>query len=576
MRAMRVILAASLLAAFLGCLSVADTIVKLDYPNPGEVQVAGFELFRDGQVVVNAVGFMPRHMDDYGIYSWIIDADSRQPVWEMEDAEGESYDGKRHLREVSEELKLPRGKYEVYLYAVHEGYVESVDGDFFTLFGIGFSGRDYRNFEKALDACFVSVAADQSDKADFGTYKVADEARDALLKFTGLGDSEYIEKGFALDKPLKLRIYSVFEFPRGRDFPVDYGWIMNADTRERVWEISEDNSDWAGGGKKNCLVDEVISLDKGKYLLYFVTDDSHSFEQFNANPPWDPTSWGITIFGAGGADASAFSSFDPPERKDALLSMTKVRNDRYLEQPFRLEKEANLQIQAIGEYSDGDDEFVDGAWIHRADSRKNVWEMTWDNTQHAGGAEKNRMFDGTVTLPKGDYVACYASDGSHAYRHWNSAPPFNPNAWGLTVYPGKGCQPGDFKEISSSETASSKDILVSITRIRDNDERHATFKLERPARVHVYAVGEGSRREMYDYGWIVDEASGRSVWEMTWRNTDHAGGATKNRVYDDEIELDAGEYEVWYTTDGSHSYRDWNDTRPRDPDSWGITVSLVE
>ena len=101
MQAIRVILAASVLVAFVGGLCVADTIVKLDYPNPGEVQVAGFELLHDGRVQVDAVGFMPRHMDEYGIYAWIIDADSREPVWDMEDSDDERYDGKRYLREVS-------------------------------------------------------------------------------------------------------------------------------------------------------------------------------------------------------------------------------------------------------------------------------------------------------------------------------------------------------------------------------------------------------------------------------------------------------------------------------------------
>lgn len=31
-------------------------------------------------------------------------------------------------------------------------------------------------------------------------------------------------------------------------------------------------------------------------------------------------------------------------------------------------------------------------------------------------------------------------------------------------------------------------------------------------------------------------------------------------------------YRVFYETDGSHSYRDWNSTPPRDPERYGITL----
>jgi len=66
------------------------------------------------------------------------------------------------------------------------------------------------------------------------------------------------------------------------------------------------------------------------------------------------------------------------------------------------------------------------------------------------------------------------------------------------------------------------------------------------------------------------------VWEMTMRNTHHAGGARKNRVFDGEVKLDTGRYVVHYQTDGSHAYGDWNDRRPPDPHGWGITVTMAK
>ena len=81
---------------------------------------------------------------------------------------------------------------------------------------------------------------------------------------------------------------------------------------------------------------------------------------------------------------------------------------------------------------------------------------------------------------------------------------------------------------------------------------------------------------MYDYGWIENAKTGRTVWEMTFRRTDHAGGGDKNRKFDDIIDLDAGTYEVFYESDGSHSFGDWNTTPPRKPRNWGITITLAD
>ncbi|MCH7619784.1 MAG: hypothetical protein IH880_08470 [Candidatus Marinimicrobia bacterium] len=81
---------------------------------------------------------------------------------------------------------------------------------------------------------------------------------------------------------------------------------------------------------------------------------------------------------------------------------------------------------------------------------------------------------------------------------------------------------------------------------------------------------------MHDFGWIENVRSGRTVWEMTYRMTDHAGGAKKNRMFDGTIVLEPGEYVARYETDDSHSFNDWNASRPYDPFNWGITVRIAE
>ena len=59
---------------------------------------------------------------------------------------------------------------------------------------------------------------------------------------------------------------------------------------------------------------------------------------------------------------------------------------------------------------------------------------------------------------------------------------------------------------------------------------------------------------------------------MTYRETEHAGGARKNRLFDRAIRLQAGQYTLVYQSDDSHSFGDWNSEAPDDPFYYGVTV----
>ena len=76
----------------------------------------------------------------------------------------------------------------------------------------------------------------------------------------------------------------------------DYGWIKNRDSDEIVWKMTYDQTRWAGGAKKNRKVNKTLKLPAGRYVVVFVTDDSHSYNEWNSRPPDDPINYGITIF----------------------------------------------------------------------------------------------------------------------------------------------------------------------------------------------------------------------------------------------------------------------------------------
>ncbi|HMD13884.1 MAG TPA: hypothetical protein VKI62_04615, partial [Bacteroidota bacterium] len=108
------------------------------------------------------------------------------------------------------------------------------------------------------------------------------------------GNNANSTKPFSLNKPEHIRIYAIGEGQNKTMY--DYGWIEDANTGTVVWEMTYSMTFHAGGGRKNRMVNTTIVLDKGNYVLHFVSDDSHSYGNWNTDPPDDPTMWGITLF----------------------------------------------------------------------------------------------------------------------------------------------------------------------------------------------------------------------------------------------------------------------------------------
>jgi hypothetical protein len=197
--------------------------------------------------------------------------------------------------------------------------------------------------------------------------------------------------------------------------------------------MEADESYGAGGASKNRMVDKVLHLPKGDYIAYYQTDGSHSYDDWNADPPFDPEHWGLTITGAGNDfDPSVVSPFNEESERGVIAQLVRVRDDEHLHKRFSISSRANVRVYAIGE-SDGD-EMADYGWIENAETGERVWEMEYDHTSWAGGARKNRVFDKTITLDKGDYELHYRTDGSHAFNDWNDDPPDDRTHWGISVY----------------------------------------------------------------------------------------------------------------------------------------------
>jgi hypothetical protein len=555
-----------------------DTLAQIERIDVGEVMMEGFVLETGGTVSIDAVGFRGRgSRDDFRFSNaWIVNAETRKVVWLLEDADKDKLS--KYLFEYSDETKLPKGRYEVY-YSTYpsfwsEGGIDVDDfGDFVSNVLENAFGKnvDYDDYKELVKEFYVVVKGD-------GRSLSKQQARDfqqtlgknAIVSMTALGNGHYETVGLTLDEAVDLQIYAIGEVRKGGSF--DYCWITNTKTHEKVWRFDYKNSVHAGGAKKNRMFKGVVDFPARSYAMYCVTDNSHAFGKWNSPPPHDPYFWGVTVQTADPEKARHIHVVPYEHLTDGnpIVELTGLGDDALESQGITLKTKMQLRVYALGE--GGESEMHDYSWIADAHTRERVWEMRPALTEHAGGASKNRVFDGIITLEAGDYVVYAVTDGSHSYKHWNTSAPHDAERWGITIL----VDDSDRDNVVVYSEDEDKSILAKITGVGNDKHMAEDFEISDDSRVRVYAIGEGGRGEMHDYAWIENRDTERVVWEMTYRMTDHAGGAKKNRIFNDTMMLEAGNYTLHYQSDGSHSFGDWNSSAPDDPVNWGVTVTLVK
>lgn len=576
----RYFLLSIILVSFIIIDSFADVMVEINSIKPDKIEVAGFELSEDQDVSIEVFGLQPyrnRHRTPL-TYGWILDTETRELVWETFDGDIDR-EGRREYS-CTDKIELKKGTYEVYYasFPYSEDWqwdshhrVGNVIGRIFSAI---FSGRDYDYYDYDFEKLFIRVEGDgKAMDSDLVLEQQSILKGDALLSFSPLGRDRVKQTILKVTEPTDVTIYAIGEARRDGDF--DFGWITNIKTRERVWELTYRDSEHAGGAIKNRQSKETIQLEPGTYRINYITDDTHHYRRWNSYPPYDPEFWGLTIWLENPKEKSHISMIDAGESEDEaniIVDFTRIRDNDYRSEGFTLKKDLDIHILAIGEGRDGD--MFDYGWIVEMKNREKVWKMTYRDTEPAGGANKNRLFDGIVRLKAGNYMAYFITDDSHAYHSWNASAPFAEKKWGMTIsVMDDNYKDGDFTEYLESEDQS---VIAKIVRVGDHARERQKFTIEKDGNIHVYAIGEGSRGEMYDYAYIQSDNTGKVVWEMTYRSTDRAGGARKNRLFDDEIYLKAGTYQVIYESDDSHSFEEWNSRPPDDPFNWGITITYVE
>jgi len=570
----------------------SDLLVELRDFIPREHRSQTFVLTAPQTLRVGAVGAEPKpdrkrffgsdwnwgNDDDRDVWpaaAWILDARTREVVWDLRTAETER--AKSGLRRFDGSLRLPAGVYEAHYgsFPATSVWTEGT-GNFLQILRhsrgqrVRYAGPyvddgEYKDFTLTIRGTGRRATAADVDEAG----RAAAAATLSTLQPGRGGSARY---GFALDRATEIRVRAIGEMNSGGDF--DYGWIANAETGDRVWRMAYQESEPAGGAHKNRMEQATVRLAPGRYVAYFVTDDSHDPEEWNGVPPFDPESWGLTLRVEDPAARAAVHPFayEPVPTGQTLVSLRGVGDDEMRSEGFTLLRPMDVRIYAVGEGRDGD--MFDYGWIVDAATRRRVWTMRYADTEPAGGADKNRLFHGALRLDAGSYLVYFKTDGSHSTDEWNAAAPAEGQYWGISVFPAT--RQLDRNAVAPFERTRGRNgaVLAELVRLGDDERARTTFRLDRETTVRIYALGEGDG-DMYDYAWLEEAGTHRVVWEMTYRTTEHAGGASKNRAFDGTLVLGPGEYVLRYESDGSHSYGEWNAEAPDDPDGWGVTVFRV-
>lgn len=541
----------------------------------GDIEAEGllskiFVLPEPATVWIEAEGLADSKGTTFLSQGWILDLTTRKPVWTMTSSGG-SWDRKTENWRIEEEANLRAGTYAVYFAAVGGRF--PLDKAI-RLLGVPL-GRIEGNWGPVIDwdekgtpeRWGIRVQAMSAGTLTGPLPPAMPEPYpDAEIRLLGLTRQNLKRVRIDLDRPVEFEVRMTGEYSSQAKGFADGAWLTERTRWHRVWTPDKSTTAPAGGDEKNRAFSGTIRLPRGSFLLTAATDNSHAPGSWNSPPPWDPQAWGVVLWQSDPNDASAVHLTPDDGLPQPALAISRAEDDTFVRKPFSVTRPALVLIRCSGE-SSSKREFADYGWIESLGDLEPAWEADPTQVYWAGGAKKNWIAEDVVELPRGQYALCYGTDDSHAFGDWNAEPPWEPDAWGISIAPmetdGVSIVPGNPPDAPS---------VISLAPVRSDEELVKRFDITESTRVLLVALGEGSGGEMADYGWLKNESTGRKVWTFGYEDSEPAGGAKKNRMVRVTLELSRGEYSLHYVTDGSHAFGDWNDTPPRQPHLWGVTL----
>ena len=394
----------------------AIVFTKLDVR---ELRQQSFRVSERGTVVISATGSIDeRRTGEMGLaaYPWITRDDTGEVIWKMDNSN-----------------------------AVQEGSLAHVEGDELVL-EAGIYTLNFASYGQLLRR---SRALFWDDKRKWRVMIQSSENGEALQPIAGvlrrdsgsqiweataLERDEKKEFYFEVLRPAELDIHAIGQLSSGDGIrAVDYSLIEDAATGQVVWYFSRDNTAWAGGAQENRVYEGKVRMQPGIYRTSVVTDSRHNYGSWEANPPYHPDGWGINL---SSPTRDRITTFDPWMQDEPVIAFVQVGDDARWETTFTVRRTTPVMLHAMGEIT-GPNNGYDFAWLEQLEDdgqASTVWEMTYENSVPAGGAQKNRKAVKVLILEPGTYVLHYESDGSHSFEHWNASAPDNQERWGVALF----------------------------------------------------------------------------------------------------------------------------------------------
>ena len=547
-----------------------DGDIVFDDIDAHELRRQAFELDAPAELHVRAAGSLGTANDTLlAAHAWILDASTLRPAWRLH-PQTRARSGR--IVRADTTIRLSGGKYIAYYASLGPSLTERQSRSFLDrLFG--------KSESWTSDASEWELVIQHPENTGFRTLD-QDEVRDDehVLWTTGkAGNNESMKEWLLVSDSIRAHLYAIGEIG---DRVYDYGWIRPAEDSVDLWIFSEEVTSWAGGAPANRFFEGGIELAPGIYEVGYLSDGGHAYSSWRANPPFDPSGWGMTLRAADGFKPGSVRTFDPWTQAWSVIEMIGIGSDEERSVSLQVEAEVDVVIHALGEI--GRTRYDYGTLLD-LDRYQTVWEMTDERAVAAGGHRNNRREIALRTLQPGHYRLEYRTDGSHAYGDWRHSKPDHPERWGVSVFTLDSTAAARISTLDSTasidppappQTPARGNVLLDATELSNDQRIRREFRLREEASLQITALGEITLVNRFDYGWIERADDGATVWEMTYDNTIHAGGDSRNRMFRGVVTLPAGDYVAHFVTDHSYAYGDFRseDEQPGDPSAWGITI----
>ncbi|MCY4171365.1 MAG: hypothetical protein OXF08_07155 [Bacteroidetes bacterium] len=392
----------------------------IDNIDPYELTTQSFQVSGNLLVLIDAVGSVDDRRGANGLaaYSWITHISSGETVWSMLNSPNTVLDGS--LATITQDsLTLERGEYRLN-FASYGQLLKHSDASF---------EKDQRKWKTIVHSPNNKDALRSID--GFIEYRMDDQLWDA----TPLGREEKREHLFEVHSPVDLTIHAIGQLGDHDEVqPVDFSRIEDVVTGQVIWQLTRDNTSWAGGALENRVFKGQRLLPPSVYRAVVTTNSTHHYDDWLGNPPYHPDGWGLRL---AASQREAVRTFDPwMLQRDPIIGFTQVGDDEEHFQSFTAQDTTAIVVDALGEIT-GPDNGYDLARLEQQDNEGEwevLWEMSWEGSAHAGGSRKNRKEVQFFRLPPGRYTLSYESDGSHSFENWNSSEPDYPERWGVAMF----------------------------------------------------------------------------------------------------------------------------------------------